>query len=149
MEIGGVETLHFVNSLIVTEKARKIMSSLLGAGDYKCLNILKIGADNTLPQGTLDDPPYPTKDNTDLQYLQYTFERDRTSNFTVTYPENTSVLFDIVIEESEANNNDILCAGIFSKHATIEDRLLFASQSFPYIAKDNTKKLRIEYSFQF
>ena len=149
VEVSSVETLHFTNSLIVTEKARKILSDIIGNGGYSCLNILKVGADNTLAQAILDDPPYPTKDNTDLQYTQYTFERDRTSNFTVTYPTDDTVLFDIVIGESECNGNDIICAGIFSKHDTLTTQLLFASQSFPYIAKDNTKKLRIEYSFQF
>jgi hypothetical protein len=157
--------IHFEKKNVIVNSARKIMAHLIGdcGGVYECINMFKLGGDNSLTSTELLAPQTPTPTDTDLVYTANEFTRLNTDTgtggvdlFNVSYPNapsETSVLFTIDIEKSEANILDpdptvYVAAGLLSD-VVGEGILLFASQTFPVMTKTPSRAFRFEWEIRF
>ena len=135
----------------------------------KGINLFKLGGEDTLPQDILNNPPNHSINDNDLQYTKNSYKKVLYLEEIVNYPSDTSALFNIVIDNTECNNHNLLCCGLFFDYNFSPlnqswffrllrflgiqriklETYLFSANSFPYIVKDNTMKLRFEYLFEF
>jgi hypothetical protein len=156
----GKKHLHFERKNLIVNSARKIMARAVSdcAGNY-CINQFRLGGDNSLESALMLEPARPQPEDTELVYSSNLFVRNKPDivetvpAFTVSYPNEpneTSVMFEILIGKTEANILDptptvYVAAGLYVANGAI----LFASQTFPVLTKTPNREFLFLWTLRF
>lgn len=157
---GGEWVPHYEKKNLIVNGARKIMAHAIGdCGASNCINQFRLGGDNNLTAAVMLDPVRPEPEDTNLVYYSNLFVRNRGDlllglpAFTVSYPDEpneTSVLFEVLIGKEEANVQDptptvYLAAGLYVGAGS----MLFSSQTFPVITKTPNREFLFSWQIRF
>jgi hypothetical protein len=161
---NGKEVMFWEKKNLIVNLARKTLAHAIGDLDGRgTINQFRIGGKNDLTAAEMLQPPSPAVGDNDLIFSENVFVRNRDDfvdddplypAFIVSYPDEpneTSVLFTLKIGRSEGNNANpatpqcFVCAGLFATNSAG----LFASQSFPIIAKTPSRAIEISWQILF
>lgn len=159
---NGEWVQHFERKNMIVNLARKTMAHAISdevdQPSY-IINQFRLGGNNNLSSALLLEPARPQPDDAQLVYGENLFVRNKgdvvntNPAFVVSYPESpneTSVMFEVLIGKSEANVLDpvptvYVAAGLFTGGGAA----LFASQTFPVITKTPNREFLFQWSIRF
>lgn len=158
-DYGNDWVTFYEKSNLIVNSARKVMAHVIGGDENWFINQLVLGGDNSVTASEMLNPNRPTISDTTTVYTDNLFVRNKDDEidslpaWSVSFPNSpneTSVLFSIIIGRNEANiTNDqptvYLSAGLYADSGNF----LFASQSFPVITKTSERELLIEWNIRF